>query len=76
MAQPQYQFGKLLLESGNLAEAVTHLELAEQADASQDYIHYQLQAAYRKIGRTADADREARLYREIKARRRDLPSSR
>ena len=76
MAQPQYQFGKLLLESGNLAEAVTHLELAEQADGSLDYVHYQLQAAYRKIGRISDADREARLYREIKARRRDLPTPR
>ncbi len=74
MAQAQYQFGKLLFDSGDTANAVTHFELAEQADASLDYIHYQLQAAYRKVGRTADADREARLYREIKARRRDLPS--
>ena len=74
MAQPQYQLGKLLLESSDVPGAVTHLELAEQADGSLDYIHYQLQAAYRKIGRTEDADREARLYREIKARRRDLPS--
>ena len=76
MAQPQYQFGKLLLESGNTAEAIPHLELAEQADSSLDYVHYQLQAAYRKTGRIADADREARLYREIKAHRRDLPSAR
>ena len=74
MAQSQYQLGKLLLESGDVPTAITHLELAEQADASQDYIHYQLQAAYRKVGRTADADREVRLYREIKARRRDLPA--
>lgn len=71
-AQAQYQFGKLLLDSGNLPDAITHLELAEQTDASSDYIHYQLQAAYRKAGRTADADREARLYREIKAHRREI----
>lgn len=74
MAQAQYQLGKLLLESGDVPMAIMHLELAEQGDATQDYIHYQLQAAYRKVGRTADADREARLYREIKARRRDLPA--
>ena len=74
MAQAQYQLGKLLLESSDVPGAITHLELAEQADGSLDYIHYQLQAAYRKVGRTEDADREARLYREIKARRRDLPS--
>ncbi len=74
MAQPQYQFGKLLLEAGDTETAVLHFELAEHADPSLDYVHYQLQAAYRKLGRTADADREARLYREIKARRRDLPA--
>ena len=74
MAQPQYQLGKLLLESGDLPGAIIHLELAEQADGSLDYIHYQLQSAYRKVGRTEDADREARLYREIKARHRDLPA--
>ena len=74
MAQAQYQLGKLLLESSDVPGAITHLEQAEQADGSLDYIHYQLQAAYRKIGRTEDANREARLYREIKERRRDLPS--
>ncbi len=76
MAQPQYQFGKLLLESGDTATALLHFELAEQADPSLDYVHYQLQATYRKLGRVADADREAKLYRDIKARRRDLPTSR
>ncbi len=76
MAQPQYQYGKLLLESADLPGAISHLEQAEKADASLDYIHYQLQAAYRKAGRTADADREARLYREIKSRHRDAPSPR
>ena len=76
MAQPQYQFGKLLLESGDTDTALLHFELAEQADPSLDHVHYQLQATYRKLGRSADADREAKLYREIKARRRDLPATR
>ena len=74
MAQAQYQLGKLLLDAGDVPIAISHLELAEQDDTSLDYVHYQLQAAYRKVGRTADAEREAGLYREIKARRRDLPS--
>ena len=55
-AQAQYQLGKALLEQGKSAEAVKHLELAEQNDPGPDYIHYQLQAAYRKEGRTEDAD--------------------
>lgn len=69
-AQAQYQLGKLQLESGDLAGAVQHLEAAEINSPSSDYIHYQLQTAYRKAGRPADADRELRLYREIKAKAR------
>jgi len=71
-AQAQYQLGKALLEDGQTTEAVTHLEQAEQNDPSPDYIHYQLQAAYRKAGRIDDADRELRLYKEIKSRSREV----
>ncbi len=71
-AQAQYQLGKALLEQGDAKSAVTHLELAEQNDPAPDYIHYQLQAAYRKAGRIEDADRELRVYREIKARNREI----
>ena len=35
-----------------------------------DYVHYQLQAAYRKEDRIEDADRELELYKELKARNR------
>ncbi len=71
-AQAQYQLGKALLEQGNTTSAITHLEIAEQNDQTPDYIHYQLQAAYRKAGRVEDADRELRLYRDIKARNREV----
>lgn len=69
-AQAQYQMGKLLLEDGNAEDAIKHLEIAERNDPLTDYIHYQLQLAYRRAGRTADADRETNIYREIKARHR------
>ena len=36
-----------------------------------DYMHYQLQAAYRKESRIGDADRELKLYKELKAKQRD-----
>ena len=71
-AQAQYQLGKALLEDGKIAPSIEHLELAEQNDPAPDYIHYQLQAAYRKAGRTEDADRELRLYRDIKSRNREV----
>jgi hypothetical protein len=33
-------------------------------------MHYQLQAAYRKEGRTAEADRELAIYKQLKAESR------
>ena len=70
-AQAQYEFGKELLNSGDKNEAIVHLEAAARLDPNVDYIHYQLQAAYRKAGRTSDADRELQLYKEIKAQQRE-----
>ena len=70
-AQAQYQLGKELLDTGNVDEAVPHLEAAARLDPEKDYIHYQLQAAYRKAGRTADADKELKIYREIKDQKRE-----
>jgi len=69
-AQAQYQLGKTLLDMDETKEAIPHLEAAAQANPDLDYVHYQLQMAYRKAGRGTDADREARLYREIKDRKR------
>ena len=71
-AQAQYQFGKLLLEEGSPGEAVQHLEQAEKGEPTADYIHYQLQAAYRKAGRADDANRELKLYQDIKAQHRAI----
>jgi predicted Zn-dependent protease len=65
-AQSQYELGKLLLEDGDVPDAITHLERSEAADASKDYVHYQLATAYRKAARLEDAQRELRAYRQIK----------
>jgi tetratricopeptide (TPR) repeat protein len=67
-----YQLGKLLLNGSNVQEAVTHLEAAARALPRSDYVHYQLQAAYRKESRTAEADRELQIYKELKAKNREL----
>src|ERR1700730_15793961 len=68
----QYQLGKLLLDAGRVQEAVTHLEAAVRALPQSDYVHYQLQSAYRKESRPADADRELQIYRELKSKNREL----
>jgi hypothetical protein len=50
---------------------VTHLEAAARLEPQTGYLHYQLQAAYRKENRIADADRELEIYKQIKAASRD-----
>ena len=70
-AESQYQLGKLLAEQGKTAEAIPHLEASVQHDAGKDYAHYQLATALRKTGRTADAEREFALYRQIKDQHRN-----
>jgi tetratricopeptide (TPR) repeat protein len=71
-AQAQYQLGKMQLEQGLVKDAIAHLEVAAHALPGDYYVHYQLQSAYRRDGRTADADRELAIYREIKAKRREV----
>lgn len=71
-AQAQYQLGKMLLEQGLVKDAIAHLEVAARAQPGDYYVHYQLQSAYRRDGRAADADRELAIYREIKAKRREV----
>jgi tetratricopeptide (TPR) repeat protein len=70
-ARAQYQFGKIQLDRGQAEEAVTHLEAAARLMPQTDYVHYQLQAAYRKLGRSADADRELEIYKALKAKSRE-----
>ena len=69
--QAQYELGKMLLEAGKVGESITHLEVAAKLDAESDYVHYQLQSAYRRAGRKEEADREAQIYKDIKTRKRE-----
>ena len=69
-ANANYELGKILLDRGQLKEAVDHLETATRLSPQSDYMHYQLQAAYRRVQRVADADRELEIYKELKAKQR------
>lgn len=70
-ASAQYEYGKILLDHGDLAGAIRHLEIAARLKPNTDYVHYQLQVAYRKDGRITDADRELEIYKQIKAKKRE-----
>ncbi|NNE67115.1 MAG: tetratricopeptide repeat protein [Pyrinomonadaceae bacterium] len=69
-ADAHYQLGKIYLERGELQKAVDQLERAVTADATKDYVHYQLSIAYRKLKRKADADRELEIYKKLKEEKR------
>jgi tetratricopeptide (TPR) repeat protein len=69
-ANAQYELGKLLMDNGKIQDALPHLEAAAKLSPDKDYVHYQLQAAYRRLSRTADADRELAVYQDIKAKSR------
>ncbi|HWG21009.1 MAG TPA: tetratricopeptide repeat protein [Terracidiphilus sp.] len=69
-ANAQYEAGKIFEDRGQYGDAATHLEIAARLTPEKDYIHYQLQAAYRKLSRSADADRELAVYKDIKAKSR------
>jgi cytochrome c-type biogenesis protein CcmH/NrfG len=69
-ADAYYQLGKLQLESGDSANAISSLEKSAQLSPDSDYIHYQLALAYRRASRADDAAREMTLYQSLKERRR------
>ena len=73
-ADARYQLGKALIEKGEVNEAIDQLETAAKIDPQKDYVHYQLSIAYRRASRTADAERELKLYQQLKAANRNEPS--
>lgn len=72
-ADARYQLGKMLIDKGELEEAIEQLETAANLDPTKDYIHYQLSIAYRKNSRTEDANRELKLYQQLKTKNRNEP---
>lgn len=67
--EARYQLGRTLLEIGNFPEAIRHLEEAARLRPESLPIHVALEAAYRKAGRTAEAEREHSLWESLKKRR-------
>jgi tetratricopeptide (TPR) repeat protein len=70
--EANYELGKELVRNGKLAQAIPYLEAASRLKPDFEAVHYQLQAAYRGVGRREDADREAKIYRDMKAKSRAI----
>ena len=71
-AEANYELGKELLAEGKSPEALPYLEASVRLKPQFEPAHYQLQSAYRAVGRKDDADREARIYRALKAKSRNI----
>jgi tetratricopeptide (TPR) repeat protein len=69
-ADAYYQLGKLQLERGETKGAISSLEAGTKSNPDGDYIHYQLALAYRRDSRAEDAEREMKVYQELKNRHR------
>ncbi len=69
-ADAYYQLGKLQLERGETKGAISSLEAGTKFNPDGDYIHYQLALAYRRDSRAEDAEREMKVYQELKNRHR------
>ena len=69
--EAQYQLGKVLLDQDKVDEATKHLETSARLDPDNAIVHYQLQLAYRRLGRKEDAARELERYKGLKASQRN-----
>ena len=65
--QLQLEIGKMLLNRGDLAGALTRLKRAGQLMPSAPPVHYQLGIAYRRLQQTDEAERHFQLYRQLLA---------
>jgi Flp pilus assembly protein TadD len=58
--------GKILAMMGKPQEAITYLRMAVASDPLNSQAHYRLATSYRKLGRTEEAEKELRVFQEIK----------
>src|SRR5689334_4140570 len=69
----QQGMGKALLHQSRAAEALPFLERAVQLDGLNPTTHYELGMLYRKLGRSTDAERELKAFRDLQ--RTNAPQS-
>ena len=70
-----FELGKIELDDGRLTEASQHLERAAKLLPQSSQVHYVLSRAYRRLNRTADAQRELETYQRLKKGRAPDPQN-
>jgi tetratricopeptide (TPR) repeat protein len=60
-----YELGKAMLEQGKVKDAIRDLETSIHLHPT-DYAYYQLSVAYRREGRTSDAEQAMLMYQKLR----------
>jgi len=74
-ADAYYQLGKAMLEKGDLKGAIQNLETSVRLQPLDAYSYYQLSLAYRRDGRTDEAQRALQKYQELEKKRQTAGNS-
>jgi len=73
MPETLLELGRALATAGDTAGAekpLTRVLVLEQTSSLAEAAHFQLAQIYRKLGRTAEADREMALFHQVRGKRR------
>jgi tetratricopeptide (TPR) repeat protein len=74
-AEARYDLGKLELESSDSASAIPDLQAAVELAPGDPRFHHELAGAYKLASRTADAEKEQRLYEQLQAAQTSAPNA-
>jgi tetratricopeptide (TPR) repeat protein len=66
LPEAHYELGKVALREGNLREGLRELETAVRLDPKGSRNHYALAQAYRKLNRASEAEREVKVFQQLK----------
>ena len=66
LADAQIALAKILTAKGKPEEALEHLLEAVRIDPTSEVAHHRLALAYRRLGRTKDADRELAIFEKLR----------
>jgi tetratricopeptide (TPR) repeat protein len=75
LPQARLAYGRALLRLGEPEKAVQQFEQVERLAPEEDSVHYHLASAYRKLGRSKDADTEMAKFQELAKKKSEITNA-
>jgi len=66
-SEAQVGLGRLLMSDGHPDQALPYFQRAVELDPLNSRAHYRLSQAYSKLGQTADAEKEIKIFNDLRA---------